>query len=265
MGCFDIYCGLCGFPSTEPAVETPGSIKGVDWMTKVYFMTYSGKLIKDCENDSCGNVFVSKKYNNIRFEAEPIVSPENYNRGIFVHKDCWEFAKACGHELNASMFPIDTKDMAFGVKAPLVHKKFDKYRSQYFDFEGFIADGNQKLLTSPKTNKNLQAMIKKSLASFKLKNDRLGPSISASFEKANAYRMGNDGYIWQKVDGKWKKVNEKVNYSKPFSTKKIGNYDMTPQIYEANDKKPLFVHIDLDKRTFTLVSTVYHLVHPCLD
>jgi len=79
--------------------------------------------------------------------------------------------------------------------------------------------------------------INKIISQFKLKKDRKGPEISASFCKNNDIRLGNDGYFWIKKNGKWNKLDiEIMTYTIKYDSKYNKILKKMVQIYESNTK-----------------------------
>ena len=101
-------------------------------------------------------------------------------------------------------------------------------------------------------NKENKTRLLKIFKQFKIKPDRKGPSISATFFKNNTYLIGNDNNLWKIKNKKWKKVEtikERIKFNKnliPNLEKMcaIGSYNMNGICYNIiNERKnsPTFV------------------------
>ena len=110
----------------------------------------------------------------------------------------------------------------------------------------------RELLINPLKNKENKARLLKIFKQFKIKSDRKGPNISATFFKNNTYLIGNDNSLWKIENKRWTKVEtitERIKFNKnliPDLEKicAIGSYNMNGICYNiinGGKNSPTFV------------------------
>ena len=93
-------------------------------------------------------------------------------------------------------------------------------------------------LSSPLISIKNASRINKIIKQLKIKKDRKGPTLSASFYKSGDIKYGNNDKFWINNKGKWSEMkgdikSEQVEFNKSLINK-------TPQIGEYNTK-PIFI------------------------
>lgn len=257
MGVCDFYCVICGNPYHSLYYEKDNKtidLSYTKWMKNCIFLTASDFVINDCEEVSSNCTYVSKHFRNVDFNG----TPDKYYllRGIFVHKDCYKYTeKYYGIKLKYSFFSSAYNDnLHMGGDTSIT-----EYWNQDLEVEKILQDKKEHYLHSPlkSCDKNIKR-INKIIKSYKLKLNKKGPSISASFEKNNVYRMGNDNCMWQKKSGKWLKINNELIRTKTELAKL--NYKKISQYGEESDK-PIFLHINPNGEYFVikLLNYFFHI------
>jgi len=211
-------------------------------------MTATNKLIKKCKEINGNNVFYSLS-DKKTYTSSPYIEMLFWseNNGYFIHKDCYNFVKK-NYNINlvfGDFFINFTKKNYYSLNQHYVNfENIKKYWAQFFDYTQIIKDKNFWMVESPLTNIKNASRIKKNIKQLKIKSDRSGPSISASFYKNGDIKIGNDGYFWIIKNNKWMKINEKPI----IEIVKINNnlLKKIPQIGYTN-KQPLFVKDYNDK------------------
>ena len=247
MGCFDVYCLLCGNPchgllpgSTKIFLENINYYKEkyiirtskknqfyreklkilydyysknpdflntikeyeklTTWMNDCTFLTVQNKIIPNCKEISCANYFVDKNKNHYtHLDREKILDE---NSGIFVHTDCWKYVKTkLKITLNFSSFPF----IEYYTPMNIVKYFNEKYQSQDFDFFSAIIENSDSLLNPNNKSSTIKKQIDKVIIQLKLRGGgtRKSPINSATFYKANTYKIGQDNNIWVIKGGKW--------------------------------------------------------------
>jgi hypothetical protein len=103
MGCFDIFCIICGNPPHSILIDEEYAIdkiknnmahykKITNWMNKCTILTASGQIIKSCKEKSCNVEFVAKNKTRYYETHHSDPSGEQY-KGFFLHDDCFDFVK----------------------------------------------------------------------------------------------------------------------------------------------------------------------------
>jgi hypothetical protein len=282
MGCFDIYCFICGntywnsdFTETIDDAEKIKNYSNIynkmNWLNECTLLLTNDEIIHNCLNIDCGTGFgLKQKKNNDKFESYNIsthsyLSKINYFQkpyrqfGIFLHTDCWKFVKKTYNiELVYSILPINQKTNIFTIK----YLPISKYWGQDTDYLKMYFDKNIWMAFSPldSSNKKNIVRIKKIIQQFKFKNDpnRKGPAISATFYPNNYIKQGNNSKFWIKNKGKWNEIKEKVIKIIIIDLNKLSLIQLNlinkiPQIGEANTI-PLFINkISYKKNTIELI------------
>ena len=245
MGCFTVFCILCGGP--------PYSLdeKKTQWLSNCVFLSNHNINFYNTKETMCGDTFKSDKYNNL--ELLIVSSPIdiiNTRYGVFCHTDCYKYLKKrTGMELKYNFLPDNNIDFNYGIFNNFNYK-LKKYWGQDFDFLQVYNDKNDDYIYSPLHNKKNASNLNKIISFLKIKKNRIGPQTSASFYKNNIYKIGNDANIWVIKNCKWNKANINkqiisLPISKKIMTKKIltplGSYSLKPLFYHIGDNKIILV------------------------
>lgn len=256
MGCFDIFCILCGNPCHSVLDDDHtlhDKIKKITkWMDYCTVLSASGQIFHEVKEIACNNVFLCKGIEYMCFPGYTL-----FNRGVFIHDDCHKYLIKKNIYLNYANLPvlntaleksfmINTKPRHFS--SININYDNEKYWQQDFDFFSAFYDDPDTLI-SPliKPNKIIRSTIKQ----LNIKKNRLGPAISATLCSTNEIRLGNDGFFWTKTYNKWIQIQETpeiitIKYKTiTFNLeKKLSKY---PQIHDGS-KIALFIKNDPKKK-----------------
>jgi hypothetical protein len=232
MGCWDIFCSLCGLPLNT---GERNNINIPKWMYKCTLLLNNNKNIHNAQEVACNiNFYANKKeYNSL------LNYPKSF---IVIHTDCWKYIKKEKNiKLRYSDFPIidklyNTKNYAL-FNFNLDYKPISNYWEQSFNIEKYINDGY--LLVSPlKGNKVLSKFIINIFNRLNIKLDRSGPRVSASLYKNNDLLIGTDDNIWKINNKKWIKTNNLGNFIFSSNIKVTNkNIDLLTNIYNYFEYK----------------------------
>jgi len=263
MGCFDIYCFICGntyrnsVDNFSEIVDGNKIYKKMDWLKNCSVLLKNDEVKHNCTNTDCAIMFETNK-DKCKFEAYDInTNCYNFkldffsicNQGIFLHTDCWEFVKKNYKiELKYSNIPFElfTKNK---IKYPYI----GGYWEQDTNYLQMYNDNNIWMALSPlEANKKNTSRIKKIISQFKFKTDqRKGPQISATLCENNSIRLGNNGKFWIKNKGKWNEIKEDVIEKTISMDKKYPFINKISQIGESNTI-PLFIKNILFNKKLTI-------------
>ena len=255
MGCWDIFCFICGNPchsildgyienieeilneknnyKLKKRFENSPNIvndlkklyKETKWMNKCSMLLFNDKVVHGLKETSCNVDFTKKNFLSTHY-VYALGDLGGDKSGIFIHTDCWKFIKKNYNiELKASYLP-KLKSKNYNKNFDIDYGKIEKYWFQYFNFEDIVIDKNAYLCYSPLLNDKNISQIKKNITALKLRNDpkRLGPLVSATFYNDGDIRIGNDKYFWIKKSNKWIKINEKpVIFTFSYNNNTISN------------------------------------------
>jgi len=263
MGCFDIYCFICGNPchglnkniDKELLTKYKNTFK---WMNNCTLL-----LADDTVQHNLIEYAGTTEFKKKSFKGEHMyMFEEDYNKnyGIFIHDDCYKFVNQTYNiNLKFSYLPKfnNVENNIYNFK----YGELDKYRynknkfSQFFNFEQLILDDKLYLSSSPLLNDKNIKQIKKNLSTLKFKNNskRVGPLVSATFFANKDIKIGSDNKFWEKKKNKWILINEKpitlfINLKKNTSLKQkeyleslryIGQYDIKPIFIKSKKKNIL--------------------------
>jgi hypothetical protein len=195
MGCWDVVCSLCALPLNSCSEECK------KWMHKCALLLNNNNVVFDTEEIACNmNFYDKKKKQNF---TSLLYFPKSF---IVVHTDCWKFCKKeLGVSLKYSDFPLHkiSPNHFFSIDG-VNYKPISNYWEQYFRIDEYLKAGYS--LDSPAKNQALAKFIKNTISQLKIKKDRMGPSISATYYKNNDLLIGNDGKIWKINSKKWVKA-----------------------------------------------------------
>lgn len=267
MGCWDIYCPICGCPprasgilnNYDEMVKRVGKeltkmdcrllVQRTKWLNKCYFMTVGNKLIKGVQEVGC-NVQFGKK--GRLYTSVPCEFADDAVNGYFIHADCYQFVmKVYGIELRLGDFYVNLRKGCdrTNLNRMINWKGIKKYQGQYMDMIGMYQSGDAWMLESPLKNRQNANRIKHVFLQWKIRSGRSGPFVSASFYPNGTYKMGSDGYIWVVRGSRWVKVNKKpMKETVPYQSSLLKKI---PAI-SFSSKEPCFITC-FDKKTVTLV------------
>ena len=162
MGCFDIFCFICGNTCHTPFEEFYQLVeksyrdaeKKTKWLQECTILLQNNMIIKDCIETGCGSIFenVSQEFSTSVDEIH-LSMPEV---GIFLHNDCYLYAcKKVGFKLAYKHFPV-VVNMGFLSAHPSINfGDITQYWGQDFYFEDVAADNKLFMIESPlKNSKN---------------------------------------------------------------------------------------------------------------
>lgn len=255
MGCLDIFCFICGnncnnYNNSEDS-EFIKISKKLDWKINCTMLLANNEVIHNCIEESCSAYFENNKRKE-RYSASLYSNDTDYfdyyeyNRGIFLHTDCWKYIKK---EYNIELQYKDLPVFFTKVDEPLKidYGVIKHYWEQFTDYEKMYLDKNIYMAFSPlepDNSKNI-TRIKKIVSQLKLKKEaRKGPSVSATFYPNKTIKLGNNNLFWEKKNGKWVELKEHAIiklYEFIIKPKKPLKINFMPQIGEHNTI-PLFVN-----------------------
>ena len=197
MGCWDVVCSLCALPLNSCSEERK------KWMSKCSLLLNNNKIVHDTQEIACNtNFYDKKKKQNF---TSLLYFPKSF---IVVHTDCWKFCKKeLGISLKYSDFPLHKISLNdFFVIDGVSYKPISNYWEQSFKVDEYLKAGYS--LESPAKNVFLAKFIKNTISQLKIKKDRTGPSISATYYKNNDLLIGNNGKFWKINNKKWVKATD---------------------------------------------------------
>jgi hypothetical protein len=222
MGCWDVFCVICGNNCQgiidEDDYEFPREFQLMTkWLHKCTFLTLNNEIVHGCRETSCNISFTDGKrrfdhltiyenMDNAKLYSINTLSEWCDNYGVFIHTDCWKFVKKhLNIELKYGDLFIDKSHTS-----RINYGKIDTYWGQEFNFRKVCEDNNEYLCESPLKNKHNAKRIKKIISSLKLRVGRKSPSISATFFKKGTIKIGNDGNFWIVDKNKWIKMSGEI-------------------------------------------------------
>ena len=210
MGCWDIYCPLCGLTLHNLELND-NNIKlnknDIKWLEKCTILLPNKSAKHNFVENECNICF-----NNTKDNKKIIISDKNdhdKNIGIVLHTDCWKYVKKVkNHKLIFDDFNFK-KILKSKVWKNYLFKYFKynvvkKYQHQFFDINLLYKRPNDLfILYSPlKNNENSKKNAKRINANIKLlfKNkpkERNSPLQSATIFKRGTVMKGcnNNDYI----------------------------------------------------------------------
>lgn len=214
MGCFDVYCFLCGNPAhgfydddldvmsedhpdlREQLVNMKKSIK---WMEKCSFLTTHNRVIHGVKEKYCNTHFCSGKWCGHQIDY-PLDGD-----GVFVHTDCWKYVHAnTGLKMHFGHLPrFPTMNLTYGG--------LEKYREQFLNYVGIVRDGKAALCSRDGAMRNVDRNIRKLGLHKEL---RSSPCASATDYKEGEIKLGNNNHFWKKRGGRWVEMKEPIIVAK---------------------------------------------------
>ncbi len=233
MGCWDIFCLICGNPChgildgtidayEEEILEDKLNPKQMNelkqlkkkskWMNKCTMLVTDGSIIHNLEEINCNVTFCNSKICVEQLTKYTKPSFIDGNFGVFLHTDCWKFIKKNYKvELSYNHLPklkLDKDDKLLDIN----YGDVEKYWNQDFEFGKIVIDKKTYLCSSPLSSDKNLSQIKKNISKLNLKNDpkRIGPLVSATFYKSGDIKVGKNKKLWIIKNNKWSEINEKV-------------------------------------------------------
>jgi hypothetical protein len=257
MGCWNVFCCICGnscyqldyynedeFLNVMSSKEHKELIKKSKWLKNATMLLQNNKVMNGCREVGCNVEFKAKDgklYTAIEVGINALGTCDNI--GIFIHTNCWKYVKIKYKvELKYSDIPLVVINKMY--KVPINYGDITQYQSQYMDYVKMFQDNNIHMMTDPlKNDKMNNIRLKKIINQLKLKSTlRPSPSMSATFNKTNDIRMGNNGKFWIIKNNKWVEIKESIikktaniDYRKAKSSI-IKEINGIPQIGEKNTK-----------------------------
>ena len=259
MGCWDIFCCICGnscrqldnynedeFLKVMTSKEYKELIKKSKWLKNATLLLQNNKVINGCREVACNIEFEGKDgtmYTAVDVDNMVPYIGNDGNIGIFIHTNCWKYIKIKYKvELKYSDIPLTLINKRF--KVPIKYGDITRYQSQDMQYLKMFQDNNIYMITDPlKNDKMNNIRLKKIINQLKLKSTlRPSPSMSATFNKTNDIRMGNNGKFWIIKNSKWVEIKEPIikktviiDYKKT-KMNIIKEINSIPQIGEKNTK-----------------------------
>lgn len=230
MGCFDVFCTLCGVPMNTNCniynkktyeVDTQETNKWASktkWINKCVVLLNNNAVIHDMQNTSCADTFKSiyPKKNEGEYDVIPIRTRfmidalgRTFNIGLAVHEDCYNFIKKkFDIELKYSHFPTHLfKTYTYYIPSSIKYGFVEKCWGQDFDFNLLLSNNKMDLVMSPLVNKQKQAQVIKIFNQLKIRKGRSSPASSASLYANGTIKLGEDDNLWNVKSKKWIKIN----------------------------------------------------------
>ena len=272
MGCWDIYCFLCGNTCHSSFFTKESFLEDVEYYESnkkknKWFINYFKPIYELYTKDS--KMFIKKNLNlkiqskwlnkctflttnnkiihgckeiscNIDFKDKNgnIYNHETFG-GVFVHTDCWKFIdNEYKLKLNYSFLPIININQTCNKIFDFVnYGLIENYWNQNFEFITIIADSNEELCISPLKSNIVAKNIKKVFSQLKIKNDpmRKSPHVSATFYNNGIYKVGSNKNIWTVKFGKWMEIKSTITLKLVNPKFKINSF------YGDFNKEPIFI------------------------
>jgi hypothetical protein len=276
MGCFDVYCFICGNPCHPILIEDKNDIdnhleyslpnyrvkypyildsvkdlvKNTKWMGKCSMLQINDTVSHGYKEYNCNNFFrkKGKSIEHLEWVDMDILSDEY---GIFIHTDCLKYVKKkYGVELKFSNLPkinmqTTHKKKLFDVK----YGEITKYMGQDFDFLQIAIDMKTHLCSSPLKNDKNISQISKNIHALKIHkmNDknRKSPNVSATFFKDGEIKLGKNKKFWIISKNKWVEIKEDVILLKldiNINNKSVMNYIKDIPFFTRTNTIPIFIY-----------------------
>jgi hypothetical protein len=227
MGCFDVFCSLCGMPLNSliydvyNLVEKPTILKklpsNIKWLNQCTILLPGQNAKHGFREINCNFTFVNNK--NQQYD----IYPEFGMPGVVIHTDCWKYAKNVLNrgltleDFNLRRFKQKSKWYLSYLMSYLNYDVITQYYAQDFNQELLITHPqNFYLLYSPMTQSSMARKNQKRIKANIKQLDKHKPSTiktpvhPAFLFKVGTKLIGSDGcqYIIKQVNkrNKWCKV-----------------------------------------------------------
>jgi hypothetical protein len=187
MGCFDIYCFICGNAcrssnwieffneSIQKKIKMDiynKILNKMKWLNKCTMLLDNDKIVHNCEEINCNNVFEGK--NKTYISSNNPKDGKTYDGiGIFLHTDCWYYVKnTYGIELTYSQLSIKLNKLNKINIEPIKGIKYryiENYWGQDTRYDKMFLDRNIWMAYSPLYEERNKDRIKKIIIQLKIK------------------------------------------------------------------------------------------------
>ena len=170
MGCFDVYCTLCGMPLNEFMLksyqeESKNKLKlpRPHWLRECTLLLPRSKPKHGFRENSCNVVFENSRTGESYDVIENFGSKEAESHdGLVLHTDCWKYARSVlGRGLTLQDFDLSKrKEFSYYVLPYLNYREVSKYQLQEFDIHKLCKQSSNlyllysPLATGPRASKN---------------------------------------------------------------------------------------------------------------
>jgi hypothetical protein len=252
MGCSDVFCIICGnschyfdFRNYNAEKNEFGNLKTkkmlnnyLHWINKSTILTPNNEIHHDCINSDCSSSFIDKDNKNeydigVYYNLFSYFSDKYKNKGIFLHTDCWKYIKKTYNKsLVYSDFPDNLITGRESIPSTINYGEIIQYWGQDMNYRQMYLDNNIWMACSPlKKDKKNSARIKRIVSQLKFKENRTGPSTSATFYQNGDVKIGNNSKIFEKKFGKWVEMKIEI-ITKLYTIKK----DVIDKLYDKKQK-----------------------------
>ena len=186
MGCCDIYCFICGNAcrssnwieffneSIQKNIKMDiynKVLNKMKWMNKCTMLLDDDKIVHNCEEINCNNIF--EKKNKTYISSNNPKDGKKYDGiGIFLHTACWYYVKKIyGIELTYSQLPIKSTKITTEPIKGIKYGDIQKYWNQDTRYDKMFLDRNIWMAYSPLYEERNKDRIKKIILQLKLKKN----------------------------------------------------------------------------------------------
>ena len=276
MGCSDIYCSLCGCPILQKSTildlckENIYKKSDIYWLKDCYSLFSNNNLYKKAIVEDCDTYFDETEYKFFKHQYR-------FSQIIEVHKLCYNIIeKETKIKLKYSDFFLNKKRGTYYLLDYINYGIIKKYATQEFIWNIEELKNNiifKQLLLNPLKYKDNKTRLLKLFKQFKIKPNRKGPNISATFFNDNTYLIGNDNFLWKINNKKWTKVDTiknrlKINvndnkfkkYVIPYLEKFniIGSYNIDGICFNISNN---FIDLFGDKERYNKYNKIYEYLY----
>jgi hypothetical protein len=185
MGCYDIYCFICGNTchssnwidffnkSIQEKINMDiykKILNKMNWLNKCTMLLNNDKIVHNCEETACRNIFEGKGKTYIS-SNNPKDGKSYDGIGIFLHTACWFYVKKTYKiELTYSKLPIKPNKVSIEPIKGIKYGTIAKYWGQDTRFDKMFLERNIWMAYSPLYEERNKDRIKKIISQLKLKN-----------------------------------------------------------------------------------------------
>jgi len=210
MGCWDIYCFICGntchnllgdineyieeiksidisktrkqneFTKYIKKIQSSPTIisdlkelnKNTKWLNKCTMLLSDNNIVHNVEETGCNILFEKENFSAEHIGRGNLCGLFQYGTpcGIFIHTDCWKFVK---NKYNIELnisYLPPVSEITNYKNFNIDYGEIEKYWDQDFKFSELAVDKKQYLCSSPLKNDKNITQIKKNINNLKLKN-----------------------------------------------------------------------------------------------
>ena len=227
MGCWDVFCFICGNPchsmfdnhikeikkyidedinsSYSPYFKKKIKqfkacsnlinnlkelYKKTKWMNKCSMLLVDDKIIHNMKEINCNVAFSNNKTGAEHISMGLDVEPFDNGKGIFIHTDCWKYIKK-NYNINlkfSNLPPYIIDKKNYNKLFNINYGEIEKYWHQDFNFIDIAIDKKEYLCLKPDLEDKNISQIKKNISQLKLKND---PDRKGPIVSATFYNEGD--------------------------------------------------------------------------